>query len=72
MVLDPSHGTGRWKYVPSMSLASVSAGADGLIVEVHPNPDEALSDGPQSLTPENFRALMKDLKKVGSAVGRKV
>lgn len=72
VVVDPSHGTGRWKYVPSMSLAAVAAGADGIIIEVHPHPDEALSDGPQSLTPENFKSLMQELKKVAAAIGRKL
>lgn len=72
IVVDPSHGTGKWKYVGSMSLAAVAAGADGLIIEVHPHPDQALSDGPQSLTPQNFANLMKDLKRVAEAVGRKI
>ncbi len=72
VVVDPSHGTGKWKYVPAMSLAAVAAGADGLIIEVHPHPDSALSDGPQSLTPENFKNLMAELKKVATAVGRKI
>jgi 3-deoxy-7-phosphoheptulonate synthase len=72
VVIDPSHGTGVWKYVPSMSLAAVAAGADGLIIEVHPHPDEALSDGPQSLTPDNFKKLMAEVKKVAAAVGRRV
>jgi 3-deoxy-7-phosphoheptulonate synthase len=72
VIIDPSHGTGRWKYVPSMSLAAVAAGADGIMVEVHPHPDEAMSDGPQSLTPENFMNLMKDIKKVAAAIGRKM
>lgn len=72
VVVDPSHGTGKWKYVPTMSLAAVAAGADGLIIEVHPHPDEALSDGPQSLTPENFASLMNQIKKVAQAIGRKI
>jgi len=72
IVVDPSHGTGKWKYVPTMSLAAVAAGADGLIIEVHPHPDAALSDGPQSLTPENFASLMVQIKKVAQAIGRKV
>jgi 3-deoxy-7-phosphoheptulonate synthase len=70
VVIDPSHGTGVWKYVKSMSLAAVAAGADGLMIEVHPHPDEALSDGPQSLTPENFKGLMMEVKKIASAIGR--
>jgi len=72
VVVDPSHGVGLWKYVPSMTLASVAAGADGLIIEVHTHPDEALSDGPQSLTPDNFKKLMKEIKKVASSIGRKM
>jgi 3-deoxy-7-phosphoheptulonate synthase len=68
--IDPSHGTGRWDLVAPMALAGVAAGADGLLIEVHPKPEVALSDGPQSLKPEKFFALMKDLKKVAEAVGR--
>jgi 3-deoxy-7-phosphoheptulonate synthase len=70
IVVDPSHGTGKWYLVPSMMLAGVAAGADGLIVEVHPNPDHALSDGGQSLTFENFAAAMPGVAKVAQAVGR--
>ena len=58
VVVDPSHGTGHWEYVESMALAGVAAGADGLLIEVHPKPEEALSDGPQSLKPDKFAALM--------------
>ena len=72
VVIDPSHATGSWKYVPSMTFAAVAAGADGIIVEVHPHPDEALSDGPQSLTLENFKAMMAELKRIAQAIGRKV
>ena len=72
VIVDPSHGTGRWKYVPAMAKAAIAAGADGLIIEVHPHPDEALSDGPQSLTPENFTNLMKDLKAIAEATQRKL
>ncbi len=72
VIVDPSHGTGRWKYVPAMAKAAIAAGADGLIIEVHPHPDEALSDGPQSLTPENFANLMKDLKAIAEATQRKL
>ncbi|MDW8005865.1 MAG: 3-deoxy-7-phosphoheptulonate synthase, partial [Thermomicrobium sp.] len=72
IIVDPSHGTGRWYLVPPMMLAAVAAGADGLIVEVHPNPDHALSDGAQSLTPENFAAVMPKLAAVARAVGRSV
>ena len=70
VIVDPSHGTGAWDYVGPMAKAAVAAGADGLMLEVHPNPEAALSDGPQSLLPKTFAALMKDLKKVAVAVGR--
>ncbi|MDP2948597.1 MAG: 3-deoxy-7-phosphoheptulonate synthase [Chloroflexota bacterium] len=67
---DPSHATGRWYLVEPMAMASVAAGADGLMVEVHPNPDHALSDGAQSLTFDNFRQLMDRVGEVARAVGR--
>jgi 3-deoxy-7-phosphoheptulonate synthase len=70
IIVDPSHGTGRHDLVIPMSLAAVAAGADGLIVEVHPNPAEAFSDGEQSLTPENFAKLMQNLRGIAAAVGR--
>lgn len=70
VVVDPSHGTGKWQYVGAMAKAGVAAGADGLIIEVHPRPDEALSDGPQSLKPDVFDALMKEVDAVARAVGR--
>ena len=70
IVVDPSHGTGHWEYVGSMAKAAVAAGADGLMIEVHPNPEVALSDGSQSLLPKRFIALTKELKKVAVAVGR--
>lgn len=72
VVIDPSHATGKWGLVAACTKASVAAGCDGLLIEVHPNPEEALSDGAQSLLPENFSRLMKDLKKVAHAVGRKI
>ncbi|HET9017903.1 MAG TPA: 3-deoxy-7-phosphoheptulonate synthase [Thermomicrobiaceae bacterium] len=72
VIIDPSHGTGKWYLVPSMMLAAVAAGADGLMVEVHPNPDHALSDGAQSLTFENFGAAMARVARVAEAVGRQV
>ena len=72
VVVDPSHGTGHWEYVEPMALAAVAAGADGLIIEVHPRPEEALSDGPQSLKPEKFAALMRRLRKVAQAMDRDV
>lgn len=70
--VDPSHATGRWDLVAPMALAAVAAGADGLLIEVHPRPEVALSDGPQSLKPEKFAALMRQLKKVAQAIGREI
>jgi len=70
VVSDPSHGTGKWYLVEPMAMASIAAGADGLLVEVHPNPDRALSDGAESLTFENFRRLMERAKAVSEALGR--
>lgn len=70
IIVDPSHAVGRHKYVPAMSLAAIAAGADGLIIEVHPNPNEALSDGPQSLTPSDFSRLCKDISDLAKIVGR--
>ncbi len=72
VILDPSHSTGHSRWVGAISRAAVAAGADGLIVEVHPNPAEALSDGAQSLLPEKFAQLMQELKRVAWAVGREV
>lgn len=66
IIVDPSHGTGKWRLIKPMSLAAVAAGADGLILEMHPNPAKALSDGPQSLTPENYKDLMRDVKKLAN------
>jgi len=68
--IDPSHSTGKWELVTPMALAGVAAGADGLLIEVHPRPEVALCDGPQSLKPEKFSALMRNLRKVAEAVGR--
>jgi 3-deoxy-7-phosphoheptulonate synthase len=70
VLLDPSHGTGKWEYVTAVSRAGIAAGADGLIVEVHPRPEEALSDGAQSLRPERFAQLVKEVQAVAQAVGR--
>ncbi|ADL07393.1 3-deoxy-7-phosphoheptulonate synthase [Thermosediminibacter oceani] len=70
VIVDPSHGTGHWRWVTPMSRAALAAGADGLIIEVHPNPQEALSDGSQSLKPENFMLLCEELKKIAPIVGR--
>jgi 3-deoxy-7-phosphoheptulonate synthase len=70
VVVDPSHATGRWGMVSSISLAAIAAGADGLLVEVHPNPEDAISDGNQSLLPPNFVKLMTGAKRVAEAVDR--
>ncbi len=72
VIVDPSHGTGHWWMVPWMSKAAIAVGADGLLVEVHCNPEEALSDGPQSLRPSRFDMMMKDLREVALAVGREI
>ncbi len=71
-IVDPSHATGKWGLVPPCAMAAVAAGADGLIIEVHPNPEEALSDGTQSLYPQKFSELMDQLRKVAQAVGRTI
>jgi 3-deoxy-7-phosphoheptulonate synthase len=70
VIIDPSHGTGKWDLVEPVCRAGVAAGADGLIVEVHPHPEEALSDGAQSLKPQRFAVLMKSLGAIAQAVGR--
>lgn len=70
IMIDPSHGTGRAEYVPAMALAAIASGADSLMIEVHPNPAKALSDGPQSLTPERFDRLMQEMAVIGKAVDR--
>lgn len=72
VIVDPSHGTGKWGLVSDMSKAAIAAGADGLIIEVHSNPEDAKSDGLQSLLPENFAKMMTDLKKIAKAVGREL
>ena len=72
IVADPSHGTGKWYLVKPLALASLAVGAHGLIVEVHPNPDVALSDGPQSLTLESFRSMMDGLRALAEPLGRVV
>ncbi|KPU44073.1 phospho-2-dehydro-3-deoxyheptonate aldolase [Oxobacter pfennigii] len=71
IIIDPSHGTGVWKYVCAMSKAAVAAGADGLMIEVHPNPLEALSDGAQSLRPDKYNALAREIKVLAEVCGRK-
>ena len=70
IIADPSHGTGHWEYVNPMAKAAVAAGADGLMIEVHPDPGNALSDGAQSLRPDKFRQLVKELKPFIQASGR--
>jgi 3-deoxy-7-phosphoheptulonate synthase len=72
VLVDPCHGTGKWELVTPMARAAVAAGADGLLVEVHPDPAKALSDGPQQLTPQNFLAMMQELDAVALAVGRRI
>jgi len=72
VVADPSHATGKWEYVAAAAKASVAAGADGVIIEVHPRPDEAMSDGAQSLKPEKFAKLVREMKAIAQAVGRDV
>ena len=72
VIVDPSHGTGLRSLVPTMAKASIAAGADGLLIEVHYHPEEALCDGSQSLFPREFANLMKDLEKVAEAVGRRI
>lgn len=70
IMIDPSHGTGKAEYVPAMAKAAIAAGTDSLMIEVHPNPAKALSDGPQSLTAERFDHLMQELAVIGKAVER--
>ncbi len=72
IIADPSHATGKWYLVSPLALAAVAAGADGLLIEVHPNPDLALADGPQSLTFDNFRLLMSQLLPIAQARNRKL
>lgn len=70
ILADPSHATGKWEYVESAALAAIAAGADGIIVEVHPDPECAVSDGRQSLKPERFAELVKKMRRVAEAVDR--
>jgi 3-deoxy-7-phosphoheptulonate synthase len=72
VIVDPSHGTGHRWMVPAMAKAAIAAGADGLIMEVHYRPEEALCDGQQSLSPDEFARLMVDLTKIAKAVGREI
>jgi 3-deoxy-7-phosphoheptulonate synthase len=70
IMIDPSHATGKSEYVASMGMAAIAAGADSLMIEVHPNPAKALSDGPQSLTPDSFDEVVRELSVIGKVVGR--
>ncbi|MCX5698713.1 MAG: 3-deoxy-7-phosphoheptulonate synthase [Candidatus Omnitrophica bacterium] len=72
IIVDPSHAAGKWSWVPALSKGAIAAGADGLIIEVHNHPEEAVSDGAQSLIPGKFLNLMKELKAVANSVGRKI
>jgi 3-deoxy-7-phosphoheptulonate synthase len=72
VIVDPSHGTGKARYVEPMAYAAIAAGADGLMIEVHPKPEEALSDGPQSLRPSEFSKMMEGLKRIASAMDREI
>jgi 3-deoxy-7-phosphoheptulonate synthase len=71
VILDPSHATGKWEYVIPVARAGIAAGADGLIVEVHPHPEEAASDGAQSLKPEKFAQLVREVRQIAEAIGRR-
>jgi 3-deoxy-7-phosphoheptulonate synthase len=72
VVVDPSHATGSWRYVPAVARAGVAAGADGLLIEVHNDPAHAKSDGPQSLKPEKFAALIGEIRRIAEAIGRRI
>src|SRR5690242_934649 len=72
ILVDPSHGTGKRDYVPPMALAALAAGADGLLIEVHPNPDRALSDGAQSLDFAAFRRLLESLRRLAEPLGKEI
>ena len=72
IVVDPSHAAGKWGLVPALSKAAVAAGCDGLIIEVHSHPEDAMSDGAQSLIPSNFSNLMQELKTLAKAIGREI
>ena len=72
MMADPSHAAGKWGLVNALSKAAIASGADGLIIEVHSHPEDAVSDGAQSLIPDNFATLMRELKELAKAVGREV
>ena len=70
VIVDPSHASGHWEYIESLSLAAIAAGADGLMIEVHENPEFALSDGQQSLKPEKYYNLVEKIKKIAMAIDK--
>ena len=72
VLVDPSHATGNWEWVTPLAMGAVAAGADGLLIEVHPHPDQALSDGVQQLRPQRFAELMTKVRAVAEAVGREI
>ena len=72
VIVDPSQGTGKWHLVGPMTKAAIACGADGLLIEVHPNPSKAIKDGAQSLTHENFATLMRESEAIAQAVGRRL
>ncbi len=72
VIVDPSHGTGHWWMVPALAKAAIAVGADGIMVEVHHKPEEAMSDGAQSLTPDYFAKMMDELEKIAKAIGKKI
>ncbi|MCX7716566.1 MAG: 3-deoxy-7-phosphoheptulonate synthase, partial [Endomicrobia bacterium] len=72
VIVDPSHGIGIRSFVPTMAKTAIVAGADGLIIEVHNKPEEALSDGPQSIYPYQFESLMQELRKIVEVIGRSI
>lgn len=72
VIVDPSHSTGKWRFVQPMARAAIAAGADGLMIEVHPKPSEAVCDGPQSITPERFSQTMDELKQLAGIMGRSI
>ncbi len=72
VLVDPSHGTGKWQLITPLSRAAIAVGADGLLIEMHPQPEQALSDGEQSLAPDKYLALLEELKHIAAAVGREL
>jgi 3-deoxy-7-phosphoheptulonate synthase len=72
VIVDPSHAAGLREFVPQLAMAGIAAGADGIIVEVHPEPEKAMSDGRQSLTPEGFKSMVDRLRPLALALGRRI